>query len=263
MSQNITSIRTNDILPWRNYSDTIIRGYNKKFEKRNLLSDSMELDVNDIIKSKKSMKFKIDPNRIIKYKYKTIVDLHNEFSSEEIIQQPSVSDTFIISNKVFEGIKQAIIKAKNKYESLDDIYIACPTYWKGNKIVDTQICVTGKCHVDESSRDAVIREMSEELGFYTPSNKLEYVIDIKTDTDIYDTYIVDVQYIEPYNNTKHTFSVKEDDRTKKCQVIISGTKNDFIKIIENIRQRYANDENTINEIKNIRSITLLPLVWFI
>ena len=68
--------------------------------------------------------------------------------------------------------------------------------------------------------------------------------------------------MKPYNESEHILSIEKDNRKKKCQIIIYGEKDIMIELIKNITHRSARDILTIQEIKNIRSVTLLPLAWF-
>lgn len=258
------TIKHNDkMLSWRKHNSQVEKKCIAKFEKRISLSSECEFDVDILIKSRKNPRCKIDPTKIIMNKFDTFIISGETNSNEELLDFPYISNTFVISSSVFPGIKEAIQKARRFHTSLSDIYIACPTYWRNGDISDTQIGVTGKCHIDENYKTATIRELSEELGLFGDSENLIFVTKTDIKGEACETYIMDAINLETYDPTKHVLSTAEDDRTKKCQVIVFGNKDILLKLIKQIKHRYANDQATINEILNIRAITLIPLEWFV
>jgi len=141
---------------------------------------------------------------------------------------------------------------------LNEYYVVCPVYInkQTKEMLDCQLSITGKCHIKEHEKQAVIREIQEEIGI---TCEQENVVKIET-TSIYrkeKLFMVNVtksRKFDPNNDIVHTGN---DDKHKKIQAVIYGKIYDLLKIYMDVFERPESDD-----IETIRYIRLISLAEF-
>jgi len=174
-----------------------------------------------------------------------------------------INETFIeISGFKLNGLKKAYTKILSKHGLCNDIYIVCPLYndVTTNKLLDTQLSITGTCYVDENMMDTSIREVAEEIGIIIDKDKVE---EIETKTNINrseSTYIIDIQNSKSFDINKNNFECGVDDKSRKIQIIVYGKLNDLIKTYEKVNNRPLSKES--DTIKHLRFIPLKEFIKY-
>ncbi len=151
------------------------------------------------------------------------------------------------------------VKASNK--NIDDIYMLGIAY-KQNKCPETgqildernsQLTVTGKCKIGESVFNALNRELGEEVGLELKRKK---TLDIYTRHNYkkggeYNTIVISTKDVGPISFVPPKERQQtEDDYTKRVEVAIYGTLDEFTKLLKSI------DYKTRDEI-NIDGVSLV------
>lgn len=183
-----------------------------------------------------------------------------------IIESVKIGTFIKFSKCALHGLNNTYRKIKCLYNE-DEYYVVCPVYVskKSNKILDTQLSVTGKCQLEENEICATVREIQEELGITT--NPLE--IQLCSNTIVFDennknnckkkyrkesSFFVDISNSRPYDPKLDMFIRKKDNKQKKIQVVVFGKLNNILEMFEKVINRP--DSHDIETIRFLRILSL-------
>jgi ADP-ribose pyrophosphatase YjhB (NUDIX family) len=116
----------------------------------------------------------------------------------------------------------------------EDVRILCVYYNKHGVYSDTQAGITGKCKKGEKFKDAVDRELREEIGI-----RLEDAYDAKPLIRIneYECYVIDVSHTIPLDKKSPIDENDEkcdDDFDCKFAVFVTGTRTQLTRLLMKI-----------------------------
>lgn len=142
----------------------------------------------------------------------------NKVKELENISRELISDSF----------PEPMFPALYRQDIYDEDYILCPLYlYKGYN--DFQIGVTGTVKMNENYKQALIREIGEEVGL-----KVNYPEDLYFITNIklhrgkrMSSYIVDIRDLSPVTKKEHNKpfgSQARDDRSRRVGCLVYGPK---------------------------------------
>ena len=111
---------------------------------------------------------------------------------------------------------------------------------------DTQIAITGTEQKYENSKNALVRELEEEVGITTHSSNFTHEIIKKNETKTIKSYLLHATYAMEY--IEHEYDnfdiIKQDVKSKKVQVIVWGTFEELDKLTKTIKKRRQSNETT-------------------
>lgn len=112
------------------------------------------------------------------------------------------------------------------------------THWvlsplfKSRKIFDAQVgCVTGKCKLEETNKEAVVREVAEELGILIPDPEQAKLV-VCGDCTYFTVHVTETSAYD--SGTNYEFSTKDDDKTRRVGVIIHGTEKEVLDCVNRL-----------------------------
>ena len=173
-----------------------------------------------------------------------------------------------ITTRVLSGTEESFLKMTSIFseynkDDKDDIVLIGLRYYimkdSDKKIVDSQLCITGKCKKqDQQPLDAIIDELHEEVGIIPfEDDKLELVCRVevnntnekKKDNKVFVTsYIInikDCRAATTLDQTRH--KSKNDNRNEKVQVFIYGARKDAEDLLANVTSR-AHSKDKISDV---------------
>lgn len=165
-----------------------------------------------------------------------------------------------ISSAIFPGSREALNFAMEKKCILGPQY---STKKDGkNILVDWQPFVTGSPKKYESSRNAALRELAEELGVCVidEQNNLNKITSVIVQRRRYNvlvtTFAVEAIFLHPYDSTSSAFSICEcekknknffsDDKSRKVQILVFGSCDDTLKIMKQISDKLPSNDTDPN-----------------
>lgn len=161
------------------------------------------------------------------------------------------------------GLDLALQKIYDHYGTMNDIFIACPTYWKAScsmtddDVVDMQFAVTGKKFKHEGTiAAAMMREFAEETG--SAPRKMELICQLRSNKgDSYTTYVTYADQVCAHDPERDFFRVSPDVRNSRCQGVLAGREDELVNLIESVTHRASS--LTEAERKELRGVSILPL----
>lgn len=113
----------------------------------------------------------------------------------------------------------------------NDHWVLSPLF-KSREIFDAQFgCVTGKCKLEETDKEAVVREVAEELGIFIHDPEQAKLVVCGDCT----YFTVRVTTTTAYNSgTNYEFSTRDDDKTRRVGVIIHGTEKEVLDCVNRL-----------------------------
>jgi len=107
---------------------------------------------------------------------------------------------------------------------------------------DVQFAITGTEQLNETTHQAIIRELEEEVGITIDETKLTNKIIKETPLRRNSTYLLHASHAKPYNGYADMFVQNRDDKFRKVQVVIYGSLKEITKLIEMITRRRPSEE---------------------
>lgn len=132
------------------------------------------------------------------------------------------------------------------------MYVACVKYCSGGKF-DIQLCVTGSCHLDETTDAAAKRELEEELGITLKKHKKLKRICKESFSDCdktCETFIAKASNMTEYKPSQFvmrsvTGVTPYDDKKRKIQCVVYGPLSKMEKLFNKVKTRSDNSEKDI------------------
>ena len=136
-----------------------------------------------------------------------------------------------ISSYLLAGGIETLKYIINKFNKSNHVYIMGIQYSKG----DIQVAITGKKHINESPIDAISRELSEETGLMLHETKSHdlYHFDFKNTNN----YVIAASLLQSYKQTDDTEQETKDDPSRKVQIFIHGSFDDYLLLFNDINKR--------------------------
>ena len=134
-------------------------------------------------------------------------------------------------------------------------HILCPKYSSHDE--DVQIGITGTAWVDESSENALTREVYEETGLSLDNYYYEISKERQTRNNIVTTnwYIASDNHFRPSKHQSYHGN-PDDDQSKKVGIMLYGTRS---RLVEYLREARRNGAMNYFRDDNIKSIMIIPL----
>lgn len=189
--------------------------------------------------------------------------MNNELSKKNILLHYEGTKEFILDN-IDNMYISTIVYGKinyllNKINDLSDGYIILPIY-EGDKKLEIQLVVSGKCKDNEIPNDGINREVAEELGFSINDDILNLERIPDENNELYFSMLKNCKITS--NKLERNFqSVKIDNPKKKVMCWIHMTEIDENIIFNRVRRKSKDDAGYIIGIVPVELIKVILKNW--